>query len=248
MKRWTRVLGLVLAAGVASACGEVDGLDEEEVRPGEEIVEEGGSRPSPEGEGIFSSERETVQRPGGQEFDVEEVELVEEEDDLSDLEFEEAGFDLTCAADLEICRFCGPPVEVATSCSESDSSFPCQVYRLVNKERVDHGLPPLGYDGTLAASAKIHAMDLSLCDFFAHDSLDGTSFFQRCAENGYGGTCTGENIGGGQTSPEAVVAAWMASPGHRENILYPHHTEMGIGYFVGDGGYSRYWVKHLGRR
>ena len=157
------------------------------------------------------------------------------------------GYDLQCADDEAICRFCGPPIEVATSCPSGDTSVECQVLDLVNEKRVDHGLDPLGYDGTLAASAKIHAMDLNHCDFFAHDSLDGTSFFERCADNGYAGTCTGENIGGGQQTPQAVMDAWVASPGHRENILYPHHTHVGVAYYEGSGTYGRYWVKHFGR-
>lgn len=156
--------------------------------------------------------------------------------------------DLQCADDSEICRFCGPPVDVVSECSEGDDSFNCQVFEKVNEIRVDHGLETLDYNGTLAESAMIHAMDLNHCDFFAHDSLDGTSFFERCEENGYSGTCTGENIGGGQNSPQAVIDAWMDSPGHRENILYENHTEVGVAFYdEGSGSYNRYWVKHFGR-
>ena len=160
---------------------------------------------------------------------------------------EPEAYDLACADDPDICRFCGPPIEVADECPSGDPSFECQVFELVNEYRVDHGQDPLGYDGTLAASAKIHAMDLNHCDYFAHDSLDGSTFFDRCADNGYSGTCTGENIGGGQRTPEDVMEAWIASPGHRHNILYAHHTHVGIAYYEGSGNYGRYWLKHFGR-
>lgn len=156
--------------------------------------------------------------------------------------------DLQCAEDEEICRFCGPPRDVVDECPEDDDRFECRVFELVNEIRADHGLDELDYDGTLAESAMIHAMDLNHCDYFAHDSLDGTDFFGRCEANGYAGTCTGENIGGGQSTPEDVVDAWMESPSHRDNILYEHHTEIGIAYYEGGGTYGEYWLKHFGRR
>ncbi len=38
-------------------------------------------------------------------------------------------------------------------------------------------------------------------------------------------------------TPEAVVAGWMASPGHRANILSPNFTEIGVGLVSGAGKY-----------
>lgn len=165
----------------------------------------------------------------------------------SDSDFVVTDDDLQCADDPAICRFCGPAQGVVEECPDGDDSFACQVFALVNETRAAHGKDTLEYDGTLAESAMVHAMDLNYCDFFAHDSLDGTTFFERCADNGYAGTCTGENIGGGQSTPEDVMEAWMDSPGHRDNILYDNHTEIGIAYYEGDGTYGRYWLKHFGR-
>lgn len=181
-----------------------------------------------------------------QEEDEDETPQQEPEAEVDPVE-ESAELELGCSDDEDICRFCGPPQGVVSACPESDSSLPCQVFRLVNQEREAHGLHALEYNGTLAESAVIHAMDLNHCDFFAHDSLDGTTFFQRCAQNGYDGSCTGENIGGGQRSAQAVFDAWMDSPGHRHNMLYDRHFEVGIGYYEGSGAYGRYWVKHFGR-
>ena len=182
-----------------------------------------------------------------EEVEEEDQSTVEEPEAEAGSTEESTELELGCADDADICRFCGPPVGVVSECPESDSSLPCQVFRLVNQEREAHGLHALEYNGTLAESAVIHAMDLNHCDFFAHDSLDGTTFFQRCAQNGYEGSCTGENIGGGQRSAQAVFDAWMDSPGHRHNMLYDRHFEVGIGYYEGSGAYGRYWVKHFGR-
>ena len=39
-----------------------------------------------------------------------------------------------------------------------------------------------------------------------------------------------ENIAMGQITPAEVVDAWMNSPGHRANILYPSFVYIGVGY------------------
>ena len=51
----------------------------------------------------------------------------------------------------------------------------------------------------------------------------------------------GENIAMGYHTPEVVVAAWMASPGHRANFLNASYTKIGVGY-VASGGY---WTQHF---
>ena len=57
-----------------------------------------------------------------------------------------------------------------------------------------------------------------------------------------------ENLAGGIYTPEEVVAAWMASQGHRENILNPKVTHIGVALEprIKDGvqqGY--YWVQNF---
>ncbi|PSO60612.1 MAG: hypothetical protein BRC47_15685, partial [Cyanobacteria bacterium QS_7_48_42] len=55
----------------------------------------------------------------------------------------------------------------------------------------------------------------------------------------------------GFQTPEAVVEAWMGSSSHRENILNPDFTEIGIGYEsiandTGDASYNQYWSQDFG--
>jgi uncharacterized protein YkwD len=52
----------------------------------------------------------------------------------------------------------------------------------------------------------------------------------------------GENIFGGPRNPLAACRGWMASPGHRDNILDPSYTQIGAGYARG-GRYRTYWVQ-----
>ncbi len=252
MNRRTAATLTLFAVLFWAACGDMDELGDDDryphhqdENPRDEVSEEDSSGGGPMwGTRPANNEKNATHDPANRET----AQRWEEPETLEDPEPDEPLLSLDCADDPDVCRFCGPAQGVVTECPPGDPSFPCQVWELVNEERTSRGLHALGYDGTLAESAMIHAMDLSLCDYFAHDSLDGTTFFQRCAANGYGGTCTGENVGGGQSSPVSVVAAWMDSPSHRENLLYPHHTELGVAYFEGDGNFGRYWVKHFGRR
>jgi len=54
-----------------------------------------------------------------------------------------------------------------------------------------------------------------------------------------------ENIAGGQ-SFLSVVAAWIASLGHRLNIL-GDYTHIGIGYYFGSNCYDRYYVQNFAK-
>jgi len=63
--------------------------------------------------------------------------------------------------------------------------------------------------------------------------------FQMMKNFGITYRSAGENIARGQTSPQAVVNAWMNSSGHRANILSSSFTQIGVGY-VADG---KYWTQ-----
>ena len=52
----------------------------------------------------------------------------------------------------------------------------------------------------------------------------------------------GENIASGQKTPQQVVTAWMNSQGHRENILSPTFTKLGVGYATNSNGVA-YWTQ-----
>ncbi len=71
--------------------------------------------------------------------------------------------------------------------------------------------------------------------FFAHVSPGGSVLTDRLkAYTGW--RLIGENLAWGEGSrgtPRAIVAAWMASPGHRKNILNGRFTETGVGVVSG---------------
>jgi uncharacterized protein YkwD len=66
---------------------------------------------------------------------------------------------------------------------------------------------------------------------------DGRTFDQRIAEQGVRYRRAGENIAAGEASAAEVIGAWMASAGHRANILNPEYSRIGVGYAPCDGGH-----------
>ncbi|WP_336706766.1 CAP domain-containing protein [Oerskovia sp. USHLN155] len=99
---------------------------------------------------------------------------------------------------------------------------------LVNAHRAAAGCPALRADEQLGRAATLHAQDMVAQGYFSHTSLDGRTFGDRVTAQGYARP-GGENIAAGQKSAQAVVDAWMASEGHRANILDCDFTTMGLG-------------------
>jgi uncharacterized protein YkwD len=112
-------------------------------------------------------------------------------------------------------------------------STEAQVLALTNQERAKNGCGPLRMNSALTRAAEAHAADMVAKHYFAHDSLDGRSPFDRMKAAGFSGGSMAENIAVGYSSAAAVVTGWMNSPGHRQNILNCGYTMIGIGYDSG---------------
>jgi RNA polymerase sigma factor (sigma-70 family) len=126
-----------------------------------------------------------------------------------------------------------PPRTSATPAAAPAGTPSAQVLALVNNERAKAGCGPVTQDGRLARAAQLHSEDMSQNQYFDHTSLDGRTFADRAAAQGHPSPGA-ENIARGQTSPEAVMEAWMNSQGHRENILNCSLTTMGTGLVEDD--------------
>ena len=108
---------------------------------------------------------------------------------------------------------------------------------LINQERAQHGVQPLALSRRLESAAESHCGELIVDDYFAHVSPAGETPVDRVRATGYipgpnSGYVIGENLAWGTYSlatPQAIVAAWAASPGHLANILESQYTETGIG-------------------
>jgi uncharacterized protein YkwD len=111
---------------------------------------------------------------------------------------------------------------------------------LINRERAAHGERALRPNKRLRRAAQAHSASMAFGDYFEHDGAGGPGGgtpLARLRGAGYisssrVGYEVGENIAWGTlylATPRAIVASWMASPGHRANILDPRYRETGIG-------------------
>lgn len=143
------------------------------------------------------------------------------------------------------------PTPTKTTKTSKPTSGPAeaQVLDLTNQERAKAGCGPLRTNNSLIQAAEAHAADMVAKHYFAHDSLDGRSPFDRMKAAGFRGGAMAENIAVGYTSAASVVKGWMNSPGHRANILNCSYTMIGIGYDSGqvkpDWGNGS-WVQDFG--
>ena len=122
-----------------------------------------------------------------------------------------------------------------------------RVLDLVNQERSRAGIAPLKLADKLCDTARWHALDMAVGNYFEHRDRQGRTVGERLASMGYHYRYCGQNIAAGQQSAEEVVRAWMKSPGHRENILRREFREVGIAYVQNPNSrYGRYWVQDFG--
>jgi len=90
------------------------------------------------------------------------------------------------------------------------------------------GVGPVKVDLRLVAVGRAKAIDMNVNNYFSHTSPTYGSPWAMMQQLGLTVGWAGENIGRTQ-SVESAMAGFMASPGHRANILDPRFTHVGIG-------------------
>jgi uncharacterized protein YkwD len=137
-----------------------------------------------------------------------------------------------------------------------NAAYEQRVVELVNIERGKVGLPPLKRNTELDFAARDHTRDMVEDNYFAHDSYDRVNgvltvvctTFTRVKRYYSGYSAAGENLAARYSTPEAVVAGWMASPGHKANILSTAYREIGVGFYQGAAQYTYYWGQDFGAK
>jgi uncharacterized protein YkwD len=141
--------------------------------------------------------------------------------------------------------------------SAGSVEFEARVLELTNAERRQGGCcgsngcfqptRALAANENLVVAARRHARDMAERNFFAHEGPDGTTLSDRLDAAGFAGCAAGENIAHGQSTPEEVVADWMASQGHCANILSGAYARLGVGYYDDESAELRdIWVQNFG--
>ena len=119
-----------------------------------------------------------------------------------------------------------------------------EVVALVNAERAKQGLKGLQMDWELQRVARTKSCDMANKGYFSHQSPTYGSPFDMMRQFGIEYSSAGENIASGQRTPAEVMQSWMNSQGHRENILKPEFTYIGVGYCKG-GQYGTMWTQQF---
>ncbi|MGW4160884.1 CAP domain-containing protein [Streptomyces sp. NPDC004788] len=127
------------------------------------------------------------------------------------------------------------PTATVRSLSARETAAEAEVVRLVNVERARVGCPVIRSDADLAALAGAFSADMAARNFFDHTDPDGATPWTRATKAGITGLGA-ENIALGQVDAAAVMRSWMASDGHRANILNCDYKAIGVGVHFGAGG------------
>ena len=109
-----------------------------------------------------------------------------------------------------------------------------KMLEMINKERAKEGLPALKTDPEMTRVARAHSRDMFVRGYFAHNTPEGKTPFDRMRTAGVDFITAGENLALAQTL-EIAHTNLMNSPGHRANILHPSFGRLGIGIL--DGGF-----------
>lgn len=120
-------------------------------------------------------------------------------------------------------------VETQSSASARTTLTKVGIIALTNNERTKAGGEILTENSKLDSAALAKANDIFAKQYFEHVSPSGVGPGDLATAAGYAYIIEGENLALGDfATDQEIVAAWMASPGHRENILNTHYREIGV--------------------
>ena len=108
-----------------------------------------------------------------------------------------------------------------------------EIFHLTNEVREEGGLNRLTYAYDLQDAADTRAYECSIQ--FSHTRPDGTSCHDIVTRDYY---VTGENLILADkpiADAETLMARWMLSKGHRDNIMLPEFTELAVGVYEKNG-------------
>ena len=125
------------------------------------------------------------------------------------------------------------------------SGFEADILAGINAERTAAGLAPLQLDSNLVMVARERSNDMVQKGYFGHVSPTGDTAFSLMDRYGIPYAWAGENLArNNYPDNESVAVAlreWMASQGHRDNILGVHYQTVGVGAAV-DGAGMKYFT------
>lgn len=133
-----------------------------------------------------------------------------------------------------------PDPDTTSNERHSLTSEEIQMIDYVNKARQDAGLQPLQIDPDLAYIARLKSQDMYDNNYFSHDSPTYGSPFDMMTKFGIKYRGAAENIAK-NNSVAAAHNAFMRSQGHKDNILNPIYTHIGVG--IHNGYYTQMFIR-----
>ena len=124
----------------------------------------------------------------------------------------------------------------ATAVQAQDPAL--EMFNLINQFRVEIGLPPFSWNGTLAIAAQQQANFIAQTGNYTHTGTNGSTPQTRATALGYNGYVVENIVGGGNMTPQRGLVWWQNSPIHYNTLVSTRHIEAGVGY-VG-GGQNRF--------
>jgi uncharacterized protein YkwD len=130
--------------------------------------------------------------------------------------------------------------------TQSDD-FTALMLAAVNAERTKGGLNALCTSAKLQAAAQGHSDDMASKNYMSHTGSDDSTMAQRINAQSYSWSALAENVAAGQVDVTAVMKSWMASEGHKANIMNAAYTQFGTGYaYSASSMYKHYWTQDFG--
>lgn len=107
------------------------------------------------------------------------------------------------------------------------------LFAISNQQRVAGGLAPLTLNSQLVSAANAKASHMFANNYWAHVAPDGSTPWTFINSSGYNYTSAGENLAKDFNTSSGVVAGWMGSASHRDNLMSSSFQD--VGYAVVNG-------------
>jgi uncharacterized protein YkwD len=140
---------------------------------------------------------------------------------------------------------------LTAAAASPDPMMASRVIQLLNQARQQRGLAPVVLNQKLMQAAQGLAEDLARQRTLSHVDAGGGGIGQRFLAVDYVYSLADEAIGGGQPTPETLVAALLTQPGNVDTLMNPDVRDAGVGFAARSDdtpsvGLGTYWVIDLG--
>ena len=111
---------------------------------------------------------------------------------------------------------------------------PAGLLTATNDKRAEINAPQLTINDRLSQAAKLKANDMIQNQYWDHVSPTGVEPWQWIDESGYVYQEAGENLARNFSTASGVVAGWLASEEHKNNMLKSSYSDVGFAVTTGE--------------